>query len=389
MSWELFLRHYDRAGVIKNATIAPLWARYAHDLYAGPPLTWALHEDTVTALPNGFAEFDLIEVWLRNRALGVQSGDGGFVSDWVGVIRNADEQNTNGDGETLRTFRAYEGKHILTWRSVLWYAGVANRSQFTNAPAETVAKTLVTYNCTTSAVGGADPLTQRQRDGDLAAGMGLTISVAADAGGGDSLSKSFTGQQLLAALNTVTALGGGDIALAWQGGAVWQFQYADQLGADKSSGSNRVLFSLINNTMINPRLRRYEAGATVALAAGQQEGVARQVSVVTGPDYAANNDIEVFVDARNEADEAGRVDAGNEKLDSLKARTELTFDVAQTADVFYSPVDVTGRKVYRLGDLVLASYGGDYTRKISHVDVAWQPSGGGEALQFGVETVPA
>ena len=29
MSWELFLRHYDRAGVIKNATIAPLWARIA------------------------------------------------------------------------------------------------------------------------------------------------------------------------------------------------------------------------------------------------------------------------------------------------------------------------------------------------------------------------
>ena len=44
----------------------------------------------------------------------------------------------------------------------------------------------------------------------------------------------------------------------------------------------------------------------------------------------------------------------------------------QTTNVFYSPIEVTGRKAYRQGDKVLASYSGDRVRKITRVLVAWQ-----------------
>ena len=47
-----------------------------------------------------------------------------------------------------------------------------------------------------------------------------------------------------------------------------------------------------------------------AVPAGQSDKTVRQISVVPDSDYKANNDLEMFEDARNEATAASRISRG-------------------------------------------------------------------------------
>lgn len=387
MTYEVYIRQYDRTGTIRHAVVEPVWARWTNSLYDDQPLVWALEEGNAQA--DDFAEFDIVEVYLRNKELGIQSADGGFVQDFVGILRT-NEIQTDADGTTRRVFYAPEQKHVLSWRQVLWATGTANRSRFTSVAAETIMKTLVSYNATALATA----VSGRWRDGDLAPGMGFAVNVLADAAAGNVISKSMMGGNLLNILGEIAdPVGGGDFSVSWQGVGTATFDFdfhPGQLGEDKSTGANRVVFSIENNTMRNPRLVTRAARATVAVSAGQGVGAAREVDVVNGPDYSASNDLEMFVDARNETTSTGRINQGNEKLEQAREIGELTFDVLQTADVFYSPVAVTGRKTYALGDRILASYGVEVSRKIIRINKNWRAPGAEDALQIGVdvENVP-
>jgi hypothetical protein len=244
-------------------------------------------------------------------------------------------------------------------------------------------KTLVQYNCTASAT----IANGRQREGDLAAGMGIDITIAADAAGGEILSGSMMGANLLAALQKINEQANGDFSFEWQGLNDWEFDFhPGQLGEDKSTGADRVLFSLLTNTMRNPRLQRRGARATTAISAGQGEGVYRQISAVDGPDYAAGYDLEAFVDARNEPEAAGREFRGLARLEELRVHEELSFDVLQTSNQFYSPVVVAGRKTYRAGVLVLATYGTEQVRKIEKVIVNWKVPQKDDPFQISIVT---
>lgn len=379
MAYEFHLRHYDRSGILKRAMLTPLSARYTESVSGDEPLVFALNADDPAILD--MEEFDIFEARLRNKELGItDSGD--FTRAFVGILRDWDME-TDEDGVTAFTFYAPNERSILSWRSVLWYAGVANRSEFAGTPAETIMKTLVRYNCTAD----ASIANGRQREGDLAAGMGIDLMVAADGGNGGMLSVSPMGANLLEALQKLGGQAGGDFSLIWQNGNDWEFDFhAGQLGADKSAGSDRVLFSLKNDTMRNPRLRRRGAQATTAIAAGKGEGLSRSVSAVDGPDYAAGADLETFVDARNESTAAGREFRGQARLSDLKASEELTFDVLQTGNQFYSPIAVTGRKTYRAGDLVLAVYGAEQVRKVEQVVVNWKVSPSSDPFQVAITT---
>lgn len=386
MAYELYLRHYDRDGSVKNAVVNPLWARFTDAVNEDAPLVFALNEESEEA--DAAEEFDLFEVMVRNRALGLTD----FERAFVGVLRHW-ELETDEDGLTYWRFEAPHQRHILGWRSVLWPAGTNRRSDFRNVAFETLAKELVQYNFTSDAAHDANDPNSRWRDGDLAPGMGVTIDIATDQGRGNNVTKAFAGGNVLGILQRLAPEGGGDFDLRWQGGAIggaadtWQFEfYPGQLGEDKSSGADRVLFSRANSTLLRPRLRRRGATATVAIAAGQGPGAARETSTVQGDDYAADYDIEMFVDARNEATAGGRQEQGAEKLEGAQVVEELTFNVLQTADVFYSPVAVTGRKTYRAGDLVLASYGGEHVRKIRRLKVDWQVPDRGAAFAVDVTT---
>jgi hypothetical protein len=175
--YELHLRWYDRTGVLKHGFIDPLWARYTESVTGDEPLVFALHEDHA-ALADA-EEFDILEVRLRNTELGIESG-GDFVRTFVGIFRDWDLE-TDDDGLTYYTFYAPEERHILSWRSVLWYAGVTNRSEFSGVPAETIMKTLVQYNCTAD----ASVVNGRQREGDLEPDMNVDITIIADTGAGE------------------------------------------------------------------------------------------------------------------------------------------------------------------------------------------------------------
>lgn len=383
--WELHLRHYDRAGSLRNGYIAPLTARYTNSLDADEPLVFSLEAGIYGDIEE-IVEYDIIEVMIRNRFLGVQSAGGGFVRDYVGIVRGSQpDRQTDENGVTLLTWYAPEQKHLLAWRRVLWPAGTANRSQFDAVAAETAVKLLIRYNCTSDASTGNG----RWRNGDLEPGMGVVLDIEANGGRGNAVSLSFAGGGLLPSLAKTCELGGDYYRVNWRGGSLggaheWSLTWGR--GSDKSTGSDRVLFSLANNTMSDPRRRYIAAKATAAIAAGQGEGSDRATSAVDGADYAANNDLELFVDARNAATSGAREGAAALKLDGAREESRLDFAVLMTGDVFYSPVAVAGRKTYYVGDRVLASYGGDEVRRIRKTAVAWNRSADGEPLQVTVET---
>jgi hypothetical protein len=217
--------------------------------------------------------------------------------------------------------------------------------------------------------------------------MGYDISNAADGGLGNEISAAFMSGNVLAVMQKLAERGGGDFALRWQGGDAWEFDfYLGQLGQDKSSGAERVLFSLATDTMSKPRLQRRGARATAAVAGGQGEDDLRMIEVVSGPDYAADYDFEMFVDARNEKTALGIAFQGQQKLEETRIEEALSFGVLQTSRQFYSPAAVTGRKTYKTGDLVLVDYGGASVRKIESITVNWKAPGAGDAFVVDVET---
>lgn len=378
MPYELYLRHHDRTGTLKNAVLAPLWARFTESVSGQEPLVFALDVDHPQV--GDIEEFDIFEVMLRNQELGLADFERAFVAvqrhwDWI----------TDDDGLQVLQFTAPNEKHILSWRHVLWYAGVANRSDFQTVPAETIMKTVVDYNLTALAT----TANGRQRAGDLAPGMGIDVATAVDGGGGNVLSMAFSGANVLSVLQKIVEQGGGDFSFEWQGGNDWEFDFhPGQLGDDKSIGADRVLFSTApgNNTMLRPRLKHTGAGATTAISAGKDTGTRRQITPVDGPDFASDYDLETFVDARNEDTADGREFRGLLRLEELRAREALTFEVLQTANQFYSPVAVTGRKTYRAGDLVLATYGSERVRKIESVEVNWQVPDREDPFQVSIAT---
>jgi hypothetical protein len=378
-SWELYLRHYGRDGTLKNGLINPLFCRYTNSLDSDEPLVFALEADGYTQY-TPIAEFDIVEVMIRNRFLGIND----FVRDFVGIVRGGKpNRQTDEDGITSLVFAAAEGKHALSWRRVLWPAGVANRSTFTNQPAETIIKTLVTFNATAQ----ASVANGRYRAGDLTP-MEITPTVEADAGRGGNVSLSFAGANIMDALRRVCELADNYYTWEWQGGSFgganeWAFTWGR--GSDKSSGANRVLFSLKNNTLSRPRRTYRPARATVALAAGQGEGAERATAITNGRDFAADNDIETFVDGRIYSTTDGLIGVGQRRLQELEEQSDFDFDVLLTADTFYSPIPVTGRKTYHVGDIVLADYGELETRRIRRAIVTWQ-DGAGDSLTVSLET---
>jgi len=383
MTWELHLRHYDRSGDLLNGYIAPLVARYTNSLDGDEPLVFSLAAVTYAEY-EPIAEYDIIEVMVRNQFLGVTSAAGGFVRDFVGIVRGQVQRETTGDGVTYLTWTVPEGKHVFSWRRVLWPAGTANRSTFTTTPAETAVKTLAEYNATELAT----VANGRWRAGDLAPGMVVELDIEADAGQGTAVSLSFMGGGLLASMGKICELGGDYYRLEWQGGSLggpneWALSWGR--GVDKSTGTGRVLFSLSNGVLLQPRRSYAYATGTTALSAGQGEGAARAVSLLDGVDYAADNDIELFVDARSAATDAGRLGQAASNLDSSREQTKLDFTVLQTSDVFYSPIPVTGRQTYHVGDKVLTDYGANEVIRVRKAGVTWA-DGSGDPLQVAIET---
>ena len=210
-------------------------------------------------------------------------------------------------------------------RAVIAYpANTANRTVFTNTPVETIAKTLVTYNATSAGTTGDGRVSNVDA-------WGANISVQADAANGPSKDWRCAHESLLANLQDLALIGGGDFNVVRTGDQAWQFRWYDgQLGTDRSG---TMTFALQYNNMQSPRLtlNRY-AERTKAIVGGQAEEAAREFVVRTGANYQAlYNSREFFVDARRYSTTAGYQAAGDTKLEELRSRNRLSFVAKDSA----------------------------------------------------------
>lgn len=272
----------------------------------------------------------IVEIWRRSSSFA-------WYRDFVGFIRGISDKYSN--ARRTYTVRAPGILSLLGTRVVAWYANTASRSLFSAVAAETIIKTLVSYNAGSSAT----VANGRLREGAIS---GLTVE--ADSGRGNILSVGCAYDNILSIIQKVASIGGGDFDLVKTGGAAYQLRYyPGQLGTDRTAS---VLFSLARGNLADPELRTdYQSERTVAIVGGQGEGSARAIAIRTGTGYSASNNTELFYPQTNTTTAAILQAAGDRVLYDARATTSLSFDVLQT------PASVYGSH-YFLGDLVAAEY---------------------------------
>jgi len=302
----------------------------------------------------------VVEVWRRNVDIGLS-----WTRDFVALYRSQ-EDNT----KDVRTFTA-NCPGVLTllgWRIVAWYANTANRSLFTTAKAETILKTLVSYNA------GANATTANGRyvagvDGSSKLSGLYTITIQADGAGGNSLSIGCAWDNLLDTLQNVVAKGsGGDFDLYKSAATTFDFRwYAGQLGTDRSAS---VIFSLDRGNMaeVSYRYDRTDE-ATVAIVGGQGLDSNRVMVSRTGTDYSSTNVIEAFVNGSSYTTVGALNAVGDGTLFDRRARQEYAFKVIQAPNAYYGVH-------YGVGDLALAiTRSAASTQKIIAANIGFNDKG--------------
>jgi len=300
--------------------------------------------------PNGVTLLDAqIEFWRSDSENSITP-----YCDFYGFLRDR-EYITDDDGQIQFVAHLEEQQDYLRRAIVGYRANIANRSLFSAVVAETVLKTLATYNATSSGTTGDG------RDFDVDP-WGAYLSVAADGAEGSTVTVSCAGRNLFEVLQEVADLGGLDFGLTKTGAQTWQFWTDTRMGDDHTAD---VKFSLPRGNMRRPALRsNRRAEKTVAIVGGQGNDTARPTRRRTGGNYNATyNSYEMFVNGSQYTTNAGLDSAGDERLEEVRALDQLTFDVIQVPSTLYG-------KNYRLGDTVSAYFRGfSYTPKIYRVSV--------------------
>jgi hypothetical protein len=304
-----------------------------------------------------------VEVWRRDAA-----NDVAWTVDFEALF--VDEERFADDAGNS-TFRAVCPGQLdfLTRAVVAWPANTTDRSLFTAKKASTIMTNLVTYNATASAT----TANGRIRTTDLA-----NITVETDDDSGNVMTFACAHQPLLEALQDVARIGARDFYLVRTGAQAWQFRTDNYLGDDRSES---VVFALNYGNMGNPQLRRNRLNEkTVAIVGGQGLEEDRDFVVRTGTNYNATyNSKEVFYPATQYTTTAGLEAAGDIRLEELRAKDDLTWDVIQTPGSLYGVH-------YFLGDLVTGYFEGiTATKQISSVTVTFAP-GSDRAETISVET---
>jgi hypothetical protein len=257
---------------------------------------------------------------------------------------------------------------LLGTRHAAFYAGTTNRTEFAAQSAETIMKTLVSYNLGSNALAA----NSRIRDGVLSSKWcGLyTISNQTDAAGGNTKAWSCAWRNILVTLQDLVAAGaGGDFDLIKTAATTFEFRfYSGQRGTNRTSS---LVFALNRGNMAEPDWQWDRINEkTVAIVAGQNEGADRVVVTRTGTDYATNNDIEVFVDGRSYVTTGGLQATGDQSLFNLRARQAFKFKALQAPNAVYG-------KDYQVGDLVTAVYRGvSTTQKFTGATISFNRDGG-------------
>lgn len=308
-----------------------------------------------------------VEVWRRNLDLGVD-----WYQDFIGLFK--DEKSTKVNGLDRFEMTLPEDKELLRQRVVAWPAGVVNRSAFTSQRAETISKNLVTYNASASATTANGRIT----DGAF---VGKTVTVQADAAGGNLLDWRCAGDNLIETLYSLSLIGGGDFDLIKTGAVTWDFRwYLGQRGVNRTA---TVLFATQYGNMLTPSysVARMEE-KTVAIVGGESQGIDRVYRTRTGPNYSTSHKVEAFVDGRQDKTTAALDARGDAALEKAQAKTLFGFEIGQTPGTAYG-VHYCVAGV--MGDLVTAQFNTIETAvKIAGVTVASQ-TGKGESVKVELE----
>lgn len=259
---------------------------------------------------------------------------------------------------------------LLNWRVNAFKSKVSNRSSFTAVSIERLGKTLVTYNCTSVATTGNG----RVRNGNFTGVYSLVV--APDQNRGSVVTRDNSGVRLLKELAELAQTYGGDWGLTRTGPAQWTLEYSPgQLGLDVSA---TVEFSLENDNMVDPV---YEVDTieekTVAIVAGPDQAAKRQLRVRQSNVWDATNDIELWVDAKNEQGGANALDsAGDKALWNARMRQSFTFKTRT------SPTTVLHRD-FDLGYLVTGRYRTIMTvvQKVWAITVSYDAETGKETIE--------
>ena len=341
---------YDTAGTLQAVLTDFTFLAYTKTVNAPGLLRFGLAGDH--GLLSSLADKWQVEVWRKPEGAA-------WGRDFAAIYRTG--QWTHG---VLSKFTATcPGlMHLLQWRIVAWKAGTASRSVFASAKAETIMKTLASYNAAAAATTGNG----RIRDGAI---PGLTV--ATDGAAGNTLDWNCAYDNLLETLQKLSMIAGGDFDLVKTSATAWEFRwYTGQLGTDRTA---TVVFALERGNMgapqhIGPRVNE----RTAAIVAGQGEEADRATVVRTGANYnASTNNIEMFVNASNSATTGGLNAQGDRKLAEAQARESFDFQALQAPATLYGVH-------YFLGDLVAAVNpftGASLTLKVNSVSISLDESG--------------
>ena len=296
------------------------------------------------------------ELWRRDTRAGI-----GWYKEFSGLFRSG-KFNTDSSGINFFTASFPGDMWLLSSRIIAWPAGIANQTVFTATPVETIEKTIVQYNCGSSALVSNG---RAQEDGVI-----IGLNVDDDSGGGSIQDWRCSWTDVLSELQKLAKIDGSDFNLVKTGPATWTFYfYPVTRGVDRTS---TVRFALNLGNMKKPVYTLDKINeSTVAIVGGKNFNANRQSTIVYGDTYSASNKIEMWVDAR-ESDTLAYLQAkGAEKLYQAQARNKLAFEVIQTSATVY------GRE-YFLGDLVTAYYAGiTFAQRVFGVAISFAPSSGG------------
>lgn len=298
---------YDESGVRQAILTDVHWLEYQIAVNKAGYVSFEADADAATLV--GIDIGWRVDVW-RELPNGTLSNE---------MVAFIDELEWQFDARSTVTVSASGLISLLGKRCVMWSANTANRSAFTAAKAETIAKTLVSYNlgANATAVNG------RELDGALT-GFG----VQADAASGNTLDWNCEWANLLDTLQELAAVGGGDFDVVPVTGGYEFRWYAGQRGTDRTATQ---IFALERGNVASPRyLVSTVDMKNAVVVGGKGEDAERASAVVYASDYSAATQAEMFENATDVETTDGLTDRGEIVLDENKTVRSFTFDILQT-----------------------------------------------------------
>lgn len=300
-----------------------------------------------------------IEVWRRNRSRGLD-----WYCDFYALYRGT-ERVTNKVGVFTANCPGQLAK--IGDRIVAYARDSVNRSYFSAKEAETILNTLAKYNLTAS----GSIADSRIRDATMAG-----VSVEADQLRGPLVVEwECSEQNLLQTMQELAEQYKVAFDLVKTGANTWQFRYIENTDV-----SDTQIFAKErgNVSEITYRKNRLSEG-TLAIAGGKDKDDATAYRVVTGANYSAGNNREIYVNAGSENTDAGIDYLAQKELSAQEAKDEIIFSVLQTPSSYYG-------LHYNLHYLVTGRYRGvDYPLVVSQVAVDF--STGAESIDVTVKDV--